>query len=588
MSELHTAMLDCGFRHLSIKHRKAYKILANLPKKICVYLKDYSTSKGNFKVALIFLSYDPYTSLPWAYILEKPNNLNEVLLPHVNGGGYLCYVQEMEADWNPNNLLGLYITVDQQIKKTLDNSVKSLESGEVEQTELEGEFAAYWKPARYVYALSNFGSINGYISYLTLNRHKNNHDHKESILYSMSTNDIQQKWLSQRELEEFESQKLKTFTLKVRPTRLSGISWPPKDPTEFFEWLSVVDHGAKAQLVKYFVENHSKHHLILLEIDKQDTLGVILELNQNTVQFSTYTNTKKTGKSGRKLDLKRASSVLSGKFAFNKFQRISFVKADQNTVISRNRSRPDIGDLRTKKIALIGCGTIGGYIAELLIRSGAGMGSGCLHLYDKDTYGPHNFGRHTLSSSDFGKNKAIALKDRLDNATHLMTKIWASDNGFPLSTNHLSLYDIIIEVTGRAPISKRLAYLVRQITGPQKPIIIHGFNDGNGIASKVFIDYSDGCYNCLCGDRTFYPNGIDERFKDLLEINAKKVSCGSTYTPYDAAVSIMTAALLQEATLSTLEHQRNWNYKEHIFVGGRSKKPAWIGTKAFCDICNAK
>ncbi|MEK5749918.1 ThiF family adenylyltransferase, partial [Acinetobacter nosocomialis] len=60
------------------------------------------------------------------------------------------------------------------------------------------------------------------------------------------------------------------------------------------------------------------------------------------------------------------------------------MKSDRDTILSRNRSRPEIGDLRTKKIALIGCGTIGGYLAELLIRAGAGMGTKSLDLFDHD------------------------------------------------------------------------------------------------------------------------------------------------------------------------------------------------------------
>jgi molybdopterin/thiamine biosynthesis adenylyltransferase len=268
--------------------------------------------------------------------------------------------------------------------------------------------------------------------------------------------------------------------------------------------------------------------------------------------------------------------VLTGKYAFNNFQRIYFVKSDKDSILSRNRSRPEIGDLRTKKIALIGCGTIGGYVAELLLRAGAGVGSKILDLYDYDKYNPHNFGRHTLNSSDFGNYKSEALKSRLESSTHLNTNIDAYTFGFPLLKSSLSLYDIIIDATGRAPVSKRLAYLVRQIDDTKKPIIIHGFNDGNGIASKVFIDSSDGCYNCLCSDKAFYKNGVDIRFQVLSGVNQKRVSCGNTYTPYDASVSVMTAALVQEAVLSTLEHKRDWNYKEHLFMGGRTKKPTWI------------
>lgn len=57
------------------------------------------------------------------------------------------------------------------------------------------------------------------------------------------------------------------------------------------------------------------------------------------------------------------------------------------------------------------------------------------------------------------------------------------------------------------------------------------------------------------------------------------MSCGNTYTPYDAAVSVMTAALMQEAVLSTLEDKRDWNYKEHIFMGSRTKSRLGLKTR---------
>lgn len=75
-----------------------------------------------------------------------------------------------------------------------------------------------------------------------------------------------------------------------------GVYWPPKDAPALFKWLSLVDHNAKAHLIKYFVEHPYKHHLIVLEVDKQDTFGVIFELNQTAVQFTTYANSRKKEK----------------------------------------------------------------------------------------------------------------------------------------------------------------------------------------------------------------------------------------------------------------------------------------------------
>lgn len=580
-------MLGCGFKYLATRQRQLISFFDQIPTTRSVYVKDYQTSEGIFTVALV-LGDDLYTTLPYAQVLKKPEKIEHVLLPHINSGGYLCYVEEKEADWNSNNLNALYRAVDEQIQNTLNTAVSSLHNGQIDQAEFEGEFVSYWKPKQTAYVLSDFQSLNGNDAYITKNEYADDSKRLELVIHGEHNRDIYQKWLSQRGLTQKDSQKLNSFILKVRPTRLSGLQWPPQDAIHLFQWLSVVDHNAKAKLVRYFVENPSKKHLIFLDVYKQDTFGVVLDLNLDAVQFTSYANYKKSGKSGRKLDLSRASSVLMGKYAFLKFRRIAFEKADQVTILTRNRSKPEIGDLRSKRIALIGCGTVGGYAAELLIRAGAGMGSKSFDLYDADKFEPENFSRHTLSSRDFGKNKAIAMKEHLDNSTHLITNIQAHARRFEFLQSKLTPYDIIIDATGRAPIAKRLAYLVRQLNGVRKPIIVHAFNDGNGVASKVFIDSLDGCYNCLCGDVAFYNSGNDRRFEGLSGLAEKKVSCGSTYTPYDAAVSIMTAALIQEAVLSTLEHDRDWNYKEHLFRGGRTKKTTWVKKQDFCDICNGR
>ncbi|MCM7743886.1 hypothetical protein M8T88_21310 [Enterobacter hormaechei] len=147
-------------------------------------------------------------------------------------------------------------------------------------------------------------------------------------------------------------------------------------------------------------------------------------------------------------------------------------------------------------------------------------------------------------------------------------------------------YDIIIDATGRPPVSKRIAAIVRQIPCEQRPIIIHAFNDGNGRASKVLIDDGRSCYGCMVTNPAKYHNGIDSRFYNLDISSEKNKSCGSTYTSYDAAVSNITASLAQQAVLSTLEPDLKWTYNEHMLEGGRSLKPQFLPHQPNCPICN--
>ncbi|HAS7522158.1 TPA: hypothetical protein I7420_13530, partial [Vibrio cholerae] len=288
----------------------------------------------------------------------------------------------------------------------------------------------------------------------------------------------------------------------------------------------------------------------------------------------------------RKRNINNEAALLGGKFVSANFKRLGVTRADRDTLLSRNQLRPDVGNLSQKRIALIGCGTIGGYLAELLLRSGAGCGENYFHLYDNDSFKPHNFARHSLTAHNFGLAKSIALANSLKEAVHIAQSIKGIDRQFPIQADVLSKYDIVIDATGRPPVSKRLAAVARTLIADIRPVLIHAFNDGNGRASKVLVDDGRCCYGCMMADPAVYRNNIDLRFEGIDLAKEKHISCGSTYTPYDAAVSHITAALAQEAVLNTLEHTLPWNYSEHMLDGSRSKKPRTLKRFSGCNICD--
>jgi hypothetical protein len=135
-------------------------------------------------------------------------------------------------------------------------------------------------------------------------------------------------------------------------------------------------------------------------------------------------------------------------------------------------------------------------------------------------------------------------------------------------------------------VSKRLAAITRKIPLNDRPVLVHAFNDGNGRASKVFVDTGRSCYGCLNVEPSINDNGVDKRFLSIDQELEKKISCGSTYTPYDATVSMITASMAQEAVLNTLEPSLPWSYRERMFDGSRDRKPITIEKQLKCKICN--
>ncbi|WP_198432105.1 E2/UBC family protein [Marinomonas sp. BSi20584] len=581
---IHQILLSCGFRYTSARHIPQTSPLCKYDKSEGFYVKDYKPLGKVFRIALSIQD-DPHIKLPTAYIIELPEEYKDVLMPHVNFGWYLCYVEQMEGDWDSNNLSATYNDVDQQIMSTLCNSVQSLANGlSARDPEMEGEFASYWVYEKEAYLLTVPPPLKG-LARLTCQsiELKNKQDlspqDREWIIYSDIEKDGVASWMTQRNLEiTEENYYVDSAYFKITPVSLEAESWPPEGLKQFFSWLSSVDPNGCRRILKYLSNKpHTKKHMLLLEIENQDIIGVLVELNLGALSLNSHKNNFKQ---------RRLLSALSSKTATKSFERFKITKTDKDTILHRNMPRSRSGNLNKKRIALIGCGTIGGYTAELLLRSGAGCEGGCFHLFDADSFGAHNFGRHCLTTANIGSNKASAVAASLNSSTHINKEIHGFAFNFPVESSILREYDIIIDATGRPPISKRLAAVVRKIKKDERPLLIHGFNDGNGRASKVLIDDGNSCYGCLISTPSLYKNNLDLRFQSLVQQAERFISCGSSYTPYDASVSIVTAALIQEAVLNSLETTLPWTYNEHMFDGSRSRKSRLLPPHINCTICH--
>jgi hypothetical protein len=75
---------------------------------------------------------------------------------------------------------------------------------------------------------------------------------------------------------------------------------------------------------------------------------------------------------------------------------VSVYRIDDKYIAERNL--PGGRTLAGLRIVLVGCGTIGGYLAEMLVKAGAGTARGQLTLVDMGSMEPNNLGRHRLGS----------------------------------------------------------------------------------------------------------------------------------------------------------------------------------------------
>lgn len=225
------------------------------------------------------------------------------------------------------------------------------------------------------------------------------------------------------------------------------------------------------------------------------------------------------------------------------------VRADLDFVTMRNIEGKQ-SPLRDKKIAVIGCGTIGSHLARQLVQTGAGN-RGELLLVDQEILATGNLGRHILNFDDVGRPKASALADDL-RRFHPDLSIRAIDADAISRWSEYADYDLIIDCTGVEVVSEQLnrLALTRRLSG-DRCNLVHAWLFGNGVAAQAFLNAGDGfaCYRCLRPelDRPW----LSDPRKDVKDGGDIVFGpCGEgAYVPYAVDAPIIAAALGLQMTM---------------------------------------
>jgi sulfur-carrier protein adenylyltransferase/sulfurtransferase len=163
-------------------------------------------------------------------------------------------------------------------------------------------------------------------------------------------------------------------------------------------------------------------------------------------------------------------------------------------LLTRTLDDPEL--LSERRVAIIGCGSLGGGIGRLLTQAGVGN----IFLIDHDTLGYENIGRHELGADSTGLNKAEALgKKLLRRLPHLQSATWYDGTWQRLvdqkSEAALDGYDLIICATGEWN-SESLLNDFQRARGLKTPIIYTWMERFALAAHAVAIGPSGACFRC--------------------------------------------------------------------------------------------
>ena len=126
-------------------------------------------------------------------------------------------------------------------------------------------------------------------------------------------------------------------------------------------------------------------------------------------------------------------------------ERHSGTRIDLPFIFRRNMNRHS--PLTGRRIALIGCGTIGSHLAKFFVQNGAGHEDGTLFLLDNQRLEPGSIGRHYLGTTSIGERKAGALKQDLLRHFPEANILQMTSDAVSFLPNFAG-YDLVVDATG--------------------------------------------------------------------------------------------------------------------------------------------
>lgn len=219
--------------------------------------------------------------------------------------------------------------------------------------------------------------------------------------------------------------------------------------------------------------------------------------------------------------------------------RLEFERVDDDFVLTRNA--PDgKAALAGKHIHLLGAGTIGGQLADLLVQAGAGTRGGSLRVFDPQRLKAENLGRHVAGVPALGIAKAQIVIDRLKRqrlASNVSAHVTvAGDPGLHSGA------DLVIDATAAPNVGAHLSNYARR---ERSWSLISAAVEGEGWFASAHLYRGVGGEAC----RTCLEPWIGGRGSHVAVHSSptKKVTaCGELYTPYRAAAACVAAALASE------------------------------------------
>jgi len=343
-------------------------------------------------VCLDIVDWD-FKQRPEVRLIERPPELAG-FRPHLGVGSSLCYLDRESVymdRYDPVRVIGRCLV---EAEKTLEDI-----AGDKRRIDVHGEFLANWRSkVQFPMMLWEHGEI-GKRALSALNV---DFPHQAGLCVVTDAIEKTSSCLSSTGAKTHDTfvECVVEFTTEKVPA-IDPDQWPPTRLRDVLNWLEAWDPLLRRAFWGRLESMWSKDKVLL---------AVIFCTPSGRFGFD-FTITYKDAAEKKRL-AKHSSDRRQRIFNQNPSIR-RFTVSDLSPTYVHGRNQPRRETLAGKHIAVVGCGTVGGYLATFLARLGAGFDGGSLKLYDTQLLHPENLGRHVLSMRDLYRNKAEGVVDLL-------------------------------------------------------------------------------------------------------------------------------------------------------------------------------
>lgn len=307
----------------------------------------------------------------------------------------------------------------------------------------------------------------------------------------------------------------------------------------------------------------------------EDLDMLVGQLSQNTVSVRSWLQ-QSAGKPGQPYLV----VIVQGLFAYAYqlcpplVQRLSpiviepipAIRLDAEWSLTRGYGLGTFAQRQAKRVLILGCGSLGSPVIELLARAGIGN----ITIVDPDLFLPENCSRHVLGLSSAYRGKATQLAERLTReipgvsvqGVPALASSWVSDKVFP------GMFDLVVDCTGESSVRTLLSQY-RRSAFEGTPIVHAWLEPYCAAAHVVLVGASDVWPMSDPADALVNAAEWPESTKH--EIPA----CGAGFHPYGVADTWQVAGFAAERILSVLDQASN-----------DSGIWSWVRSKAYFEALN--